>query len=55
MNIHDSGCNKYEIGCMQIEQVLVLNRHILDLADPDLRTFRHYDLGLANFILWMKQ
>ena len=41
---------------MQIELVLVPERHIYQiLADPNLIRFRHYDLGLANFILWMKQ
>ena len=42
---------------MQIELVLVpIKRHIYKiLADPNLLRFRHYDLGLANFILWMKQ
>ena len=40
---------------MQIELVLVPKRHIYYiLADPNLVRFRHY-LGLANFILWMKQ
>ena len=35
---------------MQIE-LLVLNGHILYLADPNSGSFRHYDLGLANIIL----
>ena len=41
---------------MQIELVLVPKRHIYKiLAGPNLVRFRYYDLGLANFILWMKQ
>ena len=41
---------------MQIELVLVPQRHIYQiLADPNLVRFRHYDHGLAHFILWMKQ
>ena len=41
---------------MQIELVLVPKRHIYSiLADPNLVRFRHYDLGLANFILWIEQ
>ena len=56
MNIHGSSCNWYEIRCMQIELVLVPKQHMYYiLADPNLVRFGHYDLGLANFILWMKQ
>ena len=41
---------------MQIILVLVPKRHMYSiLADPNLVRFRHYDLGLANFILRMKQ
>ena len=34
---------------MQFELVLVLNRHILDLADTNLGSFRHYNLGFVPF------
>ena len=41
---------------MQIELVLVPKQHIYKiLADPNLVRFRHYDLGLVSFILWIKQ
>ena len=41
---------------MQIELVLVPKRHLYQiLADPNLVRLRHYDLGLASVILWMKQ